>query len=81
VTTLRYENFIRVDFGGGAAGFISAPGKLEWKLRYTNENVRMQAAAVIENFDYLINCCNQKEQIRRLKLMKSAKIETPEGDK
>jgi len=67
-----YENMIMVDFGGGAGGAISR-GELEWRLRY-GANSDVVAAGVISNFDYLINHCTQKEQVRRLALMKKARL-------
>src|SRR5277367_4942348 len=68
-----YDHMMMVDVGDGAH-VIVPNGELEWKLRYGNpEEVRFAAASVVGSFDYLVMHCTQKEQIRRLRLMKAAK--------
>lgn len=62
---------INVEVGDGAC--MTVPTDLEWILRYGNvTEVRYTAASVVASFKYLIQECNQKEALRRLKLMREA---------
>jgi hypothetical protein len=68
----KYEHMIQVPVTEDAAVFIPNKG-LEWHLRYGNaEQVRFVAAAIVATFNHLIHECPQKEQTRRLRLMKEA---------
>jgi len=71
--------FKRVDVGGGAVMFIPASDvcdaeSINWHLRYGDaEQVRMQAATLLDSFQYLMSDdISLKEATRRLKLMRTA---------
>jgi hypothetical protein len=74
----KYEQMITVDLGGGAGALIPR-GSLDYRLRY-GRNPDVVSAGVVESFRYLIMNCTQKEQVRRLALMKKALKEFPDED-
>lgn len=71
---------IEVDCGDGAVMSIIDPrsfndGGVEWRLRYGSpDEVRYIAAGLMDSYDYLLgDGINQKEAIRRLRLMRAAR--------
>lgn len=70
---------INVECGGGAIMSMVNPysdDNCEWSLRYGNvERMRFCAASVISSYDYLLSSnISMKEAVRRLRLMRCARI-------
>jgi hypothetical protein len=73
----KYINFISVDCGDEAYSMIPTP-EMQYELRYGYrvQDIALSAAAVVDTFAHLITECTQKEQLRRLKLMREALMES-----
>tara|TARA_B100002003_G_scaffold198147_1_gene188737 strand:- start:2983 stop:3282 length:300 start_codon:yes stop_codon:yes gene_type:complete len=74
---------MQVDHGGGAFGTMPDPaafadGGLGWCLTYATQhhNCHLQAASVVDTFDYLLSeNINMTEATRRLRQMRAARRE------
>lgn len=69
---------IDVSYGGGAIGSIINPladPHPEWVSRYGNvEGIRYALASFLETYDYLLSqSINDKEAVRRLRIMRGAR--------
>lgn len=70
----------QIDLGDGAVASIVNPqsfdvGGVEWRLRYGScEEVKYEAASLIESYDYLLSDhISTTEAIRRIRLMRTGR--------
>lgn len=78
-----YKWIKEVDCGDGAIMTIENPasfedGGMSWRMRYgspdSKEDIKYQVSSTLDSYDYLLSGhINQKEAIRRLKLLRKAR--------